>query len=92
MVKQAELLEAGWEGALPTQVFTKLEKHWVCFVPLFHSYKVVRIEPWMVNKSEKKVDSNAPLPVSGAPKFNLKELYKEQVRTGNKPKGLKDES
>jgi hypothetical protein len=82
----------GWEGNLPTQVFTKFENYWVCAVPSLHSYKIVRIEPWMKNKSEKKIDGNALLPVSGTPKFNLRDLYKKQVQDGDKPKGFKDES
>jgi hypothetical protein len=86
-VSRSTLQEAGWDGTMPTQVFTKFEQYWVRFVPVHHTYKIIKVERWMLEqKSEQQVDMNAPLPISGKPKFNLKEMYKTQVKDGDKPK------
>ena len=90
LVTQQELVEAGWNGALPTQMFKVFDTYRVRFERILGKYKIVKVEPWMLTqKSEKAADMNAPLPISGKPKFNLKDLYKDQIKDGGNPKELK---
>lgn len=87
LVSEQELLESGWAGPLPTISFTKLENYWVRLERTLGKYKVVKVEDWMLTqKSETPVDSNAPLPVSGKGRINLKEMYKNQIKEQNTPK------
>jgi hypothetical protein len=89
-VTALELMESGWKGPLPTVMFTKFETYWVRFERQYTKYKIVKVEPWMLQtKSEKPVDLNAPLPVTGQPKFNLKQMYKDKIVEDSKPKSKK---
>ena len=85
LVTKADLLEAGWEGLLPTQMYKVFPMYRVRFEQRLKKYKIVRVEPWMLKGSPSTFDSmNTPLPVSVKPKFNLKELYKQQIKDGGK--------
>jgi len=92
LVSQQDLIETGWTGSLPTVMFKIFETYRVRFERILGKYKIVKVEPWMLTqKSETPADMNAPLPISGKPKFNLKELYKDQIKDGGNPKELKND-
>lgn len=91
MVSKQDLIDAGWEGALPTQMFKIFETYRVRLERILGKFKIVKIEPWMLaQKKETPADMNAPLPISGKPKFNLKDMYKNQLKDAGKPDELKD--
>lgn len=79
-LSEQDLLNKGWVGGLPTQIFKKYGGFWVRLDLRLKKYKVVKIESWMMSKKQVEVDGNAPLPISGNTKFNLKDLYKESLK------------
>jgi hypothetical protein len=87
MVTADDLTRSGWVGRLPTEIFTKLEGYWVRYERGLRKYKIVKVDPSMLNTMRpKSQDTNAPLPITGGKKFNLKNLYKQNIVDANKPK------
>lgn len=87
VVSGQELKDSGWSGSLPTTTFKKFDGYWVRLEKSLNRYKVVKIESWMLETmSEKSANTNAPLPVSGGRKFNLKDMYMKQIIDKSKPK------
>ena len=79
-VNGSDLIQFGWEGRMPTEIFTKFPGYWVRLVKQTKKFKIVKIESYMLAKKETAVDENAPLPISNKGKFNLKDLYKDSLK------------
>lgn len=77
-VDEPLLRKHGWTGLLPTVVFTKFPKYWIKFDRSVGAFKVIKVEEALLKHEPS--DPNAPLPITGKNRINLRAMINSGVK------------
>lgn len=78
-ISKEVLLQYGWEGQLPTQIYGKYGQYWIRYERGSNSFLLVKVTEDDMVKGEKGRDENRPLMLGDVPRINVMDLYKKKM-------------